>query len=203
MKKIILASASPRRKKLLEQLDLSFEVMVSNAEEHAPPHTSPQEVVCMLAERKAKNVAAGAADALVIGADTIVVHNEEILGKPGDEAEAAAMLHRLSGEQHRVYTGVVLLETDRQQNITRRRTFHERTEVMFGTLDEDDIRAYVATGSPMDKAGGYGIQDDFGAIFVEGIEGDYYNVVGFPLYRFYRTIKTFAPECLRTQKKNQ
>jgi septum formation protein len=117
-----------------------------------------------------------------------------VLEKPADPDHAKTMLRSLSGNTHEVYTGVALIKTGRSGNICKRCTFFERTLVAFGALTEYEIDSYVDSGSPMDKAGAYGIQDDWGALFVERIDGDYYNVVGFPLYRFYRTLKEFAPE---------
>lgn len=149
-----------------------------------------------LALRKAKDVAGNHKDALVIGADTIVVFNDEILEKPDTHHEAKKMLENLSGQTHQVLTGVALCKVNASNNIADSASFVETTDVTFGDLSNRNINTYVASGSPMDKAGGYGIQDDFGAIFVKKIEGDYYNVVGFPLHSFYTTIETFAPEFL-------
>lgn len=196
MKHIILASGSPRRKKLLQQLNLSFQVKVSSVGEYYEPGWSPEEIVQNLAERKAKDVAPQFEDALVIGADTIVVFKDKILEKPATEEEAKQMIQSLSGQTHQVLTGVALCKVNSANNITDTTTFVEKTDVIFGDLNPDDIETYVAGGSPMDKAGGYGIQDDFGAIFVKRIEGDYYNVVGFPLHSFYNTLERFAPEFL-------
>lgn len=196
MKKIILASGSPRRRKLLEQINIEFDVIVSGVEETVESKSSPQEIVRDLASLKAEEVSSRVSDALVIGADTIVALDNVILEKPENESEAIKMLRKLSGRNHRVLTGVALYKVDESQNIVARHTFWEQTIVTFGAIEERDLRAYVKTGSPMDKAGGYGIQDDFGAIFVKGINGDYYNVVGLPLYSFYQTMKSFAPEYL-------
>ena len=196
MKTIILASASPRRKKLLQQLNLPFEVHPSPVDENYDPALLPDEIVQQLALRKAQDVASRQADALIIGADTIVVFKDSILEKPVDADEARRMLQDLSGHTHQVYTGVALCKTDHKNNIIDTTTFFEITNVMFGDLNLRDIDRYVAGGSPMDKAGAYGIQDDFGAIFVKRIEGDYYNVVGFPLHRFYTVMNTFASEYL-------
>jgi septum formation protein len=194
--KIILASASPRRKKLLQQINLSFEVQVSSIKEAFNSSLSAEEIVQQLALRKSRDVAQKNSDALVIGADTLVVFEDEILEKPADRDEAREMLTRLSGNTHQVYTGVALCKVDISNNITNHLTFVEKTNVTFGNLKSKDINAYVAGGSPMDKAGAYGIQDDFGAIFVKRIEGDFYNVVGFPLHAFYNTMNDFAPEYL-------
>lgn len=191
--KIILASGSPRRKKLLEQINIPFSVEVSSASEEFEPGGRPQDIVCELALRKARQVAEGKTDALVIGADTVVVLNDTILEKPDGPGEAREILSRLSGKTHHVLTGVSLVKTGKSGNIDAVRTFFEKTDVTFAELDEYEIQEYVETGSPMDKAGAYGIQDDLGALFVKKIKGDYYNVVGFPLHSFYTTLKQFAP----------
>lgn len=196
LKKIILASGSPRRKKLLQQINLSFDVRPSSVDEFFDPELSPEEVVQQLALRKAADVAKNQKDALVIGADTIVVFKDKILEKPRTHQEAKKMLQQLSGQTHQVLTGVALCKVNASNNIADTVSFVETTDVTFGELNSDDIENYVASGSPMDKAGGYGIQDDFGAIFVKKIEGDYYNVVGFPLHSFYTTVQAFAPEFL-------
>ena len=192
----ILASASPRRRRLLERIGMEFAVDVSNVDEHVPEGAQPAALVEELALRKARDVAARHPDALTLGADTIVVLENEILGKPASTDEAADMLGRLSGSTHVVYTGIALVHDGRAV------TEHESTRVTFVEMTDDEIHAYVASGSPMDKAGAYGIQDDRGALFVKRIEGDYYNVVGLPLQLFYRTIKThfgdlLAPNYLR------
>ena len=119
---------------------------------------------------------------LVLGADTVVVLDSEVLGKPTSKAAARETLGRLAGRSHTVYTGIALIHGGRCV------TAHEATEVTFGPLAEAEIAAYVATGSPMDKAGAYGIQDDLGSLFISRIEGDYFNVVGLPLHRLYRTL---------------
>lgn len=194
MKRIILASGSPRRKNLLQQINLPFEVKISSVDETYDPTSSASNIAQELALRKARDVAEQSTNALVIGADTIVVFEDEILEKPADSREARKMLQRLSGNAHQVLTGVALCKVDSSQSITDTTTFVEQTKVVFGEIKNDDIEKYVASKSPLDKAGSYGIQDDFGAIFVRRIEGDYYNVVGFPLHSFYNTMKSFAPE---------
>ncbi|SMO77514.1 Maf family protein [Gracilimonas mengyeensis] len=193
MHRIILASKSPRRKKLLEQIGFTFEVIPSHAEEN-PTKSTPEEVVCELAELKATEVAASQPGCFIIGSDTIVEHEGEILGKPATPEEAKTTLKRLSETTHRVYTGVSFVKTDKNAEITGYHSFYEQTKVTFSALGEEEIDAYVKKGHPMDKAGAYGIQDDLGAIFVEKIEGDYYNVVGFPINRFFRELKHFYPE---------
>lgn len=193
---IILASQSPRRRKLLEQIKLDFIIEPSSCDESINADEDPPAIVQTLALRKAEDVAENKRNALIIGADTIVVFNNQILGKPFSKKEAKNMLHTLGGSRHKVLTGVALVKTDPKENILKKETFVEETEVFFGHLTETEVEAYVAGGSPMDKAGGYGIQDDWGALFVERIEGDYNNVVGLPLYALYQHIKSFAPEVL-------
>lgn len=195
---IVLASASPRRKLLLEQINLPFTIQPSEVEEVMHPHQPPEEVAMQLADQKATDVSDDHADAVIIGADTIVVFEGQMLGKPGDAEEAFSMLKSLSGETHEVYTGVALLKTDASAKIIDRTLFYSRTLVTFDQLDDQEIIDYIQTGSPKDKAGSYGIQDDWGSVFVKEIHGDYYNVVGFPLNLFYRNMKKFAPEHLPT-----
>lgn len=190
---IILASGSPRRKKLLEQINLPFTVEASEVEEKFNPRHPPSQIVGELALKKATQIAEGRPGVLVIGADTVVVFEDAILEKPATKHEAFGMLSRLSGQTHRVLTGVALVKTDTEGNIIDTCPFSETTHVTFGELDENEIHEYIETGSPMDKAGAYGIQDDWGALFVKKIEGDYYNVVGFPLHSFYTKLKQFSP----------
>lgn len=193
---IVLASQSPRRKKLLQQLNLDFRVEPSSADEFYSGNENPSEIVQKLALRKAIDISRSKKEALVIGADTLVIYENTILGKPNTAEEARKMLSNLSGNCHSVFTGVALVKTDVQGNILQKKTFVEKTKVYFGNLSRDEIDNYVNSGSPMDKAGSYGIQDDWGAIFVKRIEGDYYNVVGLPLHALYQHLKSFAPEAL-------
>lgn len=193
---IILASASPRRKKLLQQINLSFSVESSNASEAYNPDHEPSEIVRNLALRKAQLVAESKRNVLVIGADTIVVFNNQILEKPATAEEAKNMLAQLSGNTHQVLTGVALVKKDKTGNNDLTTAFFEKTDVTFGVLDATEIKEYVKSGSPMDKAGAYGIQDDWGSVFVKKITGDYYNVVGFPLHSFYNTLKHYFPELI-------
>lgn len=175
--KMILASASPRRAMLLEQLGLAFEVSASDVEEVFGAHLTPAEVVESLSHQKASDIAAKRADAdLVLGADTIVVHEGRILGKPTGVEEAASMLKGLSGNWHQVFTGYTLIDPKRGRTVSG----HTVTEVRFRALSEAEIAAYIATGEPMDKAGAYGIQA-IGSLFVAEIRGDYSNVVGLPI----------------------
>ena len=180
----VLASGSPRRRRLLESIGLPFEVDVSDVEETADVGLAPDALVQHLARKKAAAVAARHPEALTLGADTVVVLEGDVLGKPADEDEARAMLWRLSGVTHHVFTGLALVHPPSD----RCRTSAEETRVTFGALTDEEIGRYVASGSPMDKAGGYGIQDDHGALFVARIDGDYYNVVGLPLHRLYRLL---------------
>lgn len=189
---VVLASSSPRRKKLLEQIHLSFEVCPSDVEEVFDDSLSPEEIVTELATKKGEDVAALKPNSLIIAADTIVCFDDQILGKPSTRNEAYTMLKQLSGNSHEVYTGVYVALTD-DNDIARSFTVSEKTIVVFGTLSESEINGYIDTNAPYDKAGSYGIQDDLGCLFVERIEGDYYNVVGFPLFKFYRTLISMFP----------
>lgn len=183
--KIILASASPRRRELLTKMGLEFEVIPSKGEEIITK-TSPAEVVMELAEQKAREVAESFGDGtLLIGADTVVVKDGKILGKPKDESDAVSMLSMLSGTVHQVYTGVCLIR--KRNGKTEVHTFYESTDVEFYPMSEKEIAEYVATGEPMDKAGAYGIQGKC-AVYIKGIRGDYNNVVGLPIARLYHEI---------------
>ena len=164
----------------------------SRIEEIPPEGASPEETVEALARDKAHAVAASRRDALVLGSDTIVVLDGEVLGKPADAAEARTMLERLAGRSHFVYTGVALVHAASERAASR----STRTRVTFAPISREEIALYVAGGSPMDKAGAYGIQDDAGALFVESIEGDYYNVVGLPLRTLYVLLKHSFPDLL-------
>lgn len=180
MKHIILASASPRRKEILELADLKFDVMPSDAQE-ITTKTAPNEVVMELASIKAKDIyKKSEKQSMVVGADTVVAYQGQILGKPADEADAKRMLTMLSGQTHEVYTGVCVIEDGKTK------TFYEETKVTFYEISDEQIDRYIKTGEPMDKAGSYGIQGK-AAVFIKGIEGDYYNVVGFPIARFLRS----------------
>ena len=187
MSRIILASASPRRKELLLQIGLQFEVIESSCEERIE-NSLPEEVVCELSRQKAGDVweRLKDEDAVVIGADTVVAFDGHILGKPGDEAQACSMLRMLAGNTHQVYTGVTICYT--LEGMPKSRTFYEKTEVAFYPMSEEEILDYVATGDPLDKAGAYGIQGRCAA-HIKGIEGDYNNVVGLPVGRLYQELK--------------
>ena len=191
MKNVILGSGSPRRRELLEQANLPFEVIVSDAPEVITKE-EPKEAVQELAALKAKAVAKQTQkEGLIIGADTIVVLDGKILGKPSDEKEAASMLNALQGRSHQVYTGVALI--CREKGAQSLRTFYEKTEVTMYPMSDREISEYVATGEPMDKAGAYGIQGRAG-IYVKGICGDYNNVVGLPISRLYHEISDFLKD---------
>ena len=177
---IILASGSPRRKQLLEQIDLEFEVVPSQIYEDFSLNLSPTDFVEYYAQEKAKDVANSYPDEWVIGADTIVVFESHILGKPKNEKDSFQMLKRLSGNTHQVITGVSIQNI--KQDISD--SFHERTNVTFNTLSDNIINYYIETYKPFDKAGSYGIQDWF-SVCVNRIDGCFYNVMGFPLSSFY------------------
>lgn len=182
---------------LLEQLGLQFEVIPSSVNENIN-ESDPVKLVESLAFQKANDVSKNKPESLIIGSDTVVVYKDKILGKPENKHEASKMLNRLSGKQHFVYTGVALIETDRQSSVVSSLSFSEATIVRFSKLDQSEINAYIDTGSPMDKAGSYGIQDDWGAVFVKEIKGDFYNVVGLPINRLYFELKTHFPEAINS-----
>ena len=183
----ILASASPRRTELLKQAGFTFEVIPSKGEEHTDKST-PGEMVMDLALAKASEVYAKNKfnNLMVIGADTIVVYDGEILGKPEDKNDAYTMLSLLSDRTHQVYTGVALIINE--DGCKNTHIFYECTDVTFSAITPSEIDDYIATGDPMDKAGAYGIQGPF-AIHVKSIKGDYNNVVGLPIARLYQEIK--------------
>lgn len=186
---LILASQSPRRKKLLSQLGFDFQIIPSEVDESKFSHSSvPADYVVQLSLQKALDVANRQKEnSIVVGADTIVVLDGKIMEKPTDKDDAFRMLKSLSGRTHTVYTGIALIETPSLKSVTA----FQQTEVTFRELEDDEINAYIATGSPMDKAGAYGIQDDFGAVFISEIHGCYYNIVGLPLELLYSTLKNF------------
>lgn len=186
MKNIILASGSPRRRELLQQIGLEFEVITSNAEE-VTTHSSPGEIVKELSRLKARAVADILTEekrkqSVVIGADTIVYAQGKVLGKPKNEADAYKMIAALAGKTHDVYTGVTFV-SDREEY-----SFFEQTSVEVYEMTDEEIQAYIRTGEPMDKAGAYGIQGAFAA-YVKGISGDYNNVVGLPAAGVYQALK--------------
>jgi septum formation protein len=189
----ILASQSPRRRELLNQIGLDFRVHASPADETTDAPLSPPEMARTFATQKAQLVAAEHPSALVLAADTVVIHDGDLLEKPSSPAHARRMLRRLSGTTHDVYTGVALHHRTSDRAVATGRTTH----VTFAPLSDEEIQAYVETKSPMDKAGGYGIQDHTGPLFVKRIEGDYYNVVGLPLRHFYDTLQDHFPDLLQ------
>lgn len=208
-KRIILGSASPRRRELLEQIGIEFEIVVSDAREHYKS-TRPEEIVRELALMKAEHVAkeverrekeraeqasipgldtgeAHLRNVVILGADTIVVLDGQILGKPSDEEAAFSMLKSLQGRMHQVYTGVAVLNFDGSGSL-RTISHAEETKVYVHEMTDEEIRRYIAAGESMDKAGAYGVQGRFAA-FIDRIEGDYYNVVGLPVAYLYHTVK--------------
>lgn len=186
--RFILASQSPRRIRLLKQIGLEPEVIPSSIDEVFDASLSPDQNARRLALAKAEDVGISISSGIVVGADTIVVLADALLGKPADRSEAMAMLRQLSGKEHTVITAFALLDLPGR----RSRCESETTRVTFRHLPDEEIERYVAGGSPMDKAGAYGIQDDYGAVFVSRIEGCFYNVVGFPLSKFYTTLQEFT-----------
>jgi septum formation protein len=183
--RLILASASPRRADILRSAGFSFEVLPTAIDESRKPGEPPAALVERLAREKAKNAAKQIqGTALVLGADTIVVVNEEVIGKPRDADDARAMLLQLSGRSHGVLTGIALLRL--ADGVMR--TAVEETKVFFLPLTEEEITGYIATGEPFGKAGAYAIQGH-GERFVQRIEGDYWNVVGLPLSRFQALLR--------------
>lgn len=189
MTDIILASKSPRRKELLEQIDIKFRCIPSDKEE-VITKTEPEDVVKELSVQKAEDIEAKlghtSKDTIIIGADTIVACDGEILGKPKNEKNAAEMLRNISGRAHKVFTGVTVIYV--ADGKSEKITFAECTEVFVKELTDEDIDEYIATGEPMDKAGAYGIQGRFGK-FVMKINGDYNNVVGLPIARLYNEVR--------------
>lgn len=184
MKTLILASSSPRRKELVQLLPWHFEIAVKESDEGLNKELTISQNIQEIALRKAQAVAPYYPNQIVVGADTMVCIENEILGKPRDEEEAKHMLRRLSGRQHNVLSGVAIV--CHCQNL--KHTFYEKTLVKMQHLTEQEIEDYVATQEPMDKAGSYGIQG-IGSRYIEGIEGDYFNVVGLPIHRLYHELK--------------
>lgn len=188
--RIVLASGSPRRKELLEMLGLEFEICPARGEESVQEGLSPEETVISLASEKAREVSARfPGDTVVIAADTVVCAEGELLGKPRDRADAVRMLKLLSGRSHYVYTGVCVM----CGGVSLAEA--EATEVRFRAVSDEEINAYADTGEPMDKAGAYGIQGK-ASVLIEGINGDYYNVMGLPLCRLGGILKTIGVHLL-------
>lgn len=192
-KTLLLASASPRRKEILEQAGFSFEILAANADENIQ-EADPAEMVKKLSARKAlasmeawKQQDKSEDDILVLGADTVVVLDGQILGKPSDQADATQMLRRLQGNTHQVYTGVTLLWVDEEKQ-QKQICFAEKTDVVFYPMTETEIQAYVATNEGADKAGSYAVQG-LAMKYIEKIDGDYHNVVGLPAASIYQTLR--------------
>lgn len=185
-KRLVLASASPRRAYLFELVGFDFEVMVSDVDEDNEEYSMPEVHVLELSQKKAWKVAETIKDGLIVGADTIVVLDTEIFGKPANADEAAQMLRRLSGRTHTVYTGFTIIEMPGGKIASD----YDRTDVRFRHLSQQEITEYVKTRNSLDKAGAYGIQDQ-GALFVSGVNGCFYNVMGFPVTKFYETLRRF------------
>ncbi len=175
---------------LLRQLGLKFKTHPSRILEKSDSHRSPEENARHLATEKAFEVSGKYSNAIIISADTIVVLGRRVLGKPVSDADAMRMLRILSGREHTVITAFAIIDCRTGKCVTGT----ERTRVKFRKIDSKEIRSYVASGSPMDKAGAYGIQDDYGAVFVEKVNGCFYNVVGFPLMKFHLTFRKFLKQ---------
>lgn len=188
---VILASRSPRRRELLQLIGLDFTAVSADADETLNTRLSPKEAVAEISRRKA-DAAAVYADCrdIIIAADTVVVLDGAVFGKPKSEADALRILKMFSGKTHQVMTGVTVRRGEQILTAT------EVTDITFRTLSEDEIKAYIMTGEPMDKAGAYGIQGK-ASVFVSGIKGDYYNVVGLPLCRLTEMLKTFGVEVFK------
>lgn len=181
-KKIILASQSPRRRELVALLDLPFQVVSPETDEHFDTSLSLEEQIKQVAKEKAKTVFKDHQDAIVISADTIVVYDNEILQKPLHAEDAKLMLEKLSGKTHEVWTAVSMLSSEEED------TFLTKSSVKFYDLDEKEIKNYVSTSEPLDKAGGYNIHG-YGALFVEAVEGDHFAIMGLPISKVYQSLK--------------
>jgi septum formation protein len=185
--KLVLASSSPRRTELLNRAGWPHEVMVAGIDESVRPHEEPASYVQRLARSKAEAVAEGLEEGVVLGADTTVVIDNQILGQPRDDADARRMLNLLNGKWHEVLTGVALVRVGRETRVA-----HETTRVRFADMSESEIEWYIASGEPAGKAGAYGIQGK-AALFIEEIEGDYFNIMGLPIRLVYELAADFAP----------
>jgi len=191
MKKIILASASPRRKQLLEMLGLKFTVYPSEIEEHLTASLSPRQQVESLSRQKATAVAHKFQDSIILAADTMVVLKKELIGKPRDEADARQMLKRFSGTQHSVVTGFTLLDTETKRTVTK----STETKIWFRKMTAKEIASFVKKEKPLDKAGAYAIQE-LASVFIEKIEGDYMNAIGLSVFLLVKELKQFGIEVL-------
>ncbi|MGC8784804.1 MAG: Maf family protein [Armatimonadota bacterium] len=193
---LVLASASPRRRELMALLGIPFRVMPADIDEMSADGLSPREMTINLAREKALAVAQREQNAVVLGADTIVVCGGEVLGKPRDAEQALEMLRRLNGREHRVFTGVALLEVV-DGTVVREQDDAVYTRVWFRKVDDEHLRRYIATGEPMDKAGAYGAQG-YGSTLIERIEGCYFNVVGLPVSRVCAMLEAWGIVPLQT-----
>ena len=182
---VILASASPRRKELLGYIVPRFEIIPADVDETLPDEIPAEKSAEFLAVKKAEHISARYPESIVIGSDTVVIVDGEILGKPADETDAYRMLKKLSGKIHTVVTGVCISQGK------KKKSFSEATRVEFYPLSEEEIRDYIATGDPMDKAGAYGIQGE-GCVLIKGIEGDFFTVMGLPAARLKRELAEFT-----------
>jgi septum formation protein len=185
MPEIILASQSPRRKQLLEWAEIDFEILIAGTDESFPKNLSASEVAIHIAKQKAKAVQQTAANKIIIAADTIVVLNEDIIGKPQDRNDAIRILGKLSGNHHKVITGVVIMQ--KQKSVV----FAGTTDVEFHSLTKSQIEFYVDNYKPYDKAGAYAIQEWIGVVGIKSINGDFYNVMGLPVSRVVQALKEF------------
>ena len=182
---LILASSSPRRREILKNAGYEFKIIEPNSDENVQDTLSPKQMVEKISQKKAHSVFGSCPNDTVLAADTIVVFGGRILGKPHDENDAFRMLRLLSGQTHEVYTGVCILNGNLET------VFSEKTSVDFYDLSDDEIKQYIATKEPMDKAGAYGIQG-FGSLFIRSIDGDFYNVMGLPISRTARELAKFG-----------
>jgi septum formation protein len=191
MKLIILASASPRRKQLLKQLGLAFEVIPSEIEEKLNPRLQPRKQVEVLSEQKAEAVAMKAKNALVIGVDTMVSFKGEAIGKPKNEKDVKLMLKRFSGKKQTVITAFTIIDTLTKKRVTK----SVETDIWFRKIGEPEIRSYIAKAKPYDFAGGYNMQQ-LGSLFIERVEGDFLSAVGLPLFTLAKELKKFGVQVL-------
>lgn len=191
MKKIILASTSPRRKELFAKLRIPFEIQASDYEEDMTIPMSPVELVEYLSLGKAQSAALKNPNAIIIAADTFVVFENKFLGKPKSESDAKEMLRMLSGKENDVVTGVTIIDTETGKQIS----FHDTSKVFIQELSDEIIDNYIKTGDPMDKAGAYAIQE-IGSILIERIEGDFFNIMGLPLRRLAQELENFGIKVL-------
>jgi septum formation protein len=180
---MILASGSPRRKSIMLTTGYKFSIVVPNIAEDYPPDMAVADIPVYLAEKKAQYVQNGHPEEIIVAADTIVVLNNKIIGKPSGYKEALEMLQRLSGHMHTVITGVCVL------NGFKRHTFSDTSKVYFQKLSKEEIEYYVKTHKPYDKAGSYGVQDWIGMVAIRKIEGSFYNVMGLPIHKLYQVLK--------------